>query len=86
MGTFRTRSKIYNRDIEFTYLRKYDRVLNMRRDAIMKGFWIFHDSKYAWFLHMQGLYKVLNMPEYGWSLTMRLNNAEYAWICPAMTG
>ena len=41
------------------------RVLNMRRDAIMEGFWIFLYSKYARFLRMQVLYKVLNMPEYG---------------------
>ena len=45
---------------------KYDRVLSMRRDAIMKGFWNFEDSEYARFLHMQALHKVLNMLEYGW--------------------
>ena len=38
----------------------------MRRDAIMEGFWIFHDLEYAKLLHMQELHKVLNMPEYGW--------------------
>ena len=37
----------------------------MRRDAIMEGFWIFQDSEYARFLHMQGLRKVLIIPEYG---------------------
>ena len=28
----------------FTYFRKYDRVLSMRRDVIMGGFKIFQDS------------------------------------------
>ena len=37
----------------------------MRRDAIMEGFRIFLDSKYARFLHIQVLHKVQNMPEYG---------------------
>ena len=41
----------------------------MRRDAIMEGFWIFQDSKYARFLQMQVLHKVLNMPEYGWKMS-----------------
>ena len=53
----------------FKYLlnfRKYDSVLNMLRHAIMEEFWIFQDSEYAKFLHMQALRKVLNMPEYGW--------------------
>ena len=50
----------------FVSFRKYDRVLKMRQDAIMEGFWIFQDSKYARFLRMQALPKVLNMPEYGW--------------------
>ena len=31
----------------------------MRRDAIMQDFWLFLDSEYAKFLHMQG-------SEYGW--------------------
>ena len=48
----------------------------MRPDAIMQEFWIFQDSEYARFLHMQALHKVLNMTEknaswqgskYGWS-------------------
>ena len=50
----------------FTCFCKYDRVLNMCWDAIMKGFWIFQDSEYARFLHMQVLHKLLNIPEYGW--------------------
>ena len=29
----------------------------MHRDAIMEGFWIFQDSEYARFLHMQALQK-----------------------------
>ena len=33
-------------------------------DAIMKGFLTFQDSKYAKFLYMQGLNKVLNIFEY----------------------
>ena len=40
----------------------------MRRDAIMKGFWIFQDFEYAMFYiiwHMQALDKALNMPDYG---------------------
>ena len=47
----------------FAYFRKYGRALNMRRDAIMEGLWIFQDSEYARFLHMQALHKVLNMAE-----------------------
>ena len=38
----------------------------MRREAIMEEFWISQGSEYAWFLHMQDLRKVLNMPKYGW--------------------
>ena len=45
----------------FVNFRKYNRVLNMRRDAIMSGFWIFQDSEYTKFLRMQTLHKVLNM-------------------------
>ena len=30
----------------FVHFRKHDRVLNMRCNAIMKGFWIFQDSGY----------------------------------------
>ena len=37
----------------------------MRRDVIMNGFLIFQGSKYAWFLHMEVLNKVLNISEYG---------------------
>ena len=37
----------------------------MRWDGIMEGFW---DSKYARFLCMQVLHKVLNVPEYGWTM------------------
>ena len=32
----------------------------MHGDAVMEGFRIFQDSKYARFLCMQGLHKVLN--------------------------
>ena len=41
--------------IRFVYFRKYDRilVLDMRRDAIMEGFWILKDSEYAKFQNMQ---------------------------------
>ena len=38
---------------------KYDRVLNMRQDAIMEGFWISQDSGYGRFLRMQALHTVL---------------------------
>ena len=34
-------------------------------DEIMEEFWIFQDSAYARFVHMQALHKVPNMPEYG---------------------
>ena len=49
----------------FLIFRKYDRVLGMRREAIMEEFRIFQDSEYARFLHMQELGKVVNLPEYG---------------------
>ena len=42
----------------------------MRPDAIMEEFWIFQDSEYAKFLHMQG-------SEYAW---IWLNMAGF-WIC-----
>ena len=49
---------------------KYDRVLNMRQDAITEGFWISQDSGYGRFLRMQALHtvlvnwvlKIVNMP------------------------
>ena len=47
----------------FINFRKYDRVLNMRCDAIKEEVWIFQDSD---FLRKQALHKVLNIPEYGW--------------------
>ena len=40
----------------------------MRYDAIMEQFWIFQNSEYARFLHRQAMHKVLNMPEYGWTM------------------
>ena len=49
----------------FLIFRKYDMVLDMRREAIMEEFRIFQDSEYARFLHMQELGKVVNLPEYG---------------------
>ena len=33
----------------------------MRQDAIMEGFWMFQNSEYARYLHMQALHKVLNI-------------------------
>ena len=60
-------------------IRKYDKLPNMRRnEAIKEEFWIFQTSKYAGFLHIEALHKVLNMPDYG------VNNAiwqgsEYVW-------
>ena len=51
----------------FVNYRKYDRVLNMRQDAVVEGFWILQDSKYAKFLRLQVLPKVLNMPEHDWN-------------------
>ena len=60
---------------KFSYV---DRVLNMRRDAIMECFWIFLDSEYVRFLHMQGLHKVLNITEYGWIITY---DRILFWIC-----
>ena len=47
----------------FVNFRKYDRVMNISRDVIMEEFWIFQDSEYARFLHMQAVYRVLNMVE-----------------------
>ena len=49
----------------FSHFRKFDRALNMRRDAIMKRFLIFQNSEYADFLNIQALHEILNMPEYG---------------------
>ena len=49
---------------------KYDKVLYVRRDAILEKFWIFQGSQYARFLYMQALQKVLNMPEYGWIIKL----------------
>ena len=48
----------------FVDFREYFRVLNMRQDAIMKGFCIFQEFEYARFLHMQAMHKVLNMSKY----------------------
>ena len=44
---------------------KYDKVLNICRNIIMEGFWIFQDSEKVRFLPMQELHKVLNMTKYG---------------------
>ena len=44
----------------FVNFRKYNRILNMRWDAIMRGSCILHDSEYTRFLLMQTLHKVLN--------------------------
>ena len=49
----------------FVNFRKYDRVLSIHRNAVIEGFSIFQDFEYARFLHMQALYKILNIPEYG---------------------
>ena len=69
----------------FANFRKYGRVLNMRRDAIMEGFWISQDSEYARFLQMQASHKVLNMSEYHALIMSQyawigFNKAEYDWI------
>ena len=66
----------------FVNFRKFDRVLNMQQDVIMKGFWIFQDSEYASFMTRlwicegyTGCRICLNKPEYALiSLDMR----EYA--------
>ena len=47
----------------FVNFSKYDRVLDMRWDAIMDKLSIFLDFQYANFLHMYMLHKVLNMSE-----------------------
>ena len=44
-----------------TYFLKYDKVLNMSRDSIMEGFWIFQNFKYARFRYMQALHKALKL-------------------------
>ena len=41
----------------------------MRRNAIMKGFWIFQVSEHSRFLHKQAFRKVLNMLAYGWIMS-----------------
>ena len=53
----------------FTYFRKYDRLLNMNRNAIIEGFKRFQDSEYARFL---GYARVTQGSEYAW---IWLNNA-----------
>ena len=50
----------------FIIFKKKNRVLNMRWDAIMEGFWIFQDSAYVRFQRMKSLYKILNKPAYSW--------------------
>ena len=66
----------------FTYFRKYDKVLSMRRDSIMEEFAVFQDSEYATFLHMQALHKVLNMSEDGWLvLGWTVLTVVGFWIC-----
>ena len=50
----------------FANFHKFDRVLNMRQDAIMERMWIFQNSAYDRFLQIQMLHKFLNMPEYCW--------------------
>ena len=52
---------------------KYSSVLNILWGAIEEGFWIFHAFKYARFLCMQALHKVLNVPEYSWII-------PYDWV------
>ena len=48
-------------------------------------FWIYQDFKYIWVLNMQGLKRVLNMPEYTWvnseHASICLNMPKYAWMC-----
>ena len=56
----------------FVNFREYGNVLNMRWDAIMEEFWIFQDSEYATFLHMQALLKILNMPEYRYGRVLNM--------------
>ena len=48
----------------------------------MSKFWLFQDSKYAQFLHMRGLHKILNMPQYDWIMPewTVLTMAGF-WIC-----
>ena len=46
----------------FADFRKYDRVLNMCQNAIMEGYWILQDSKYARFAQDS---------EYAWSMFHR---------------
>ena len=46
----------------------------------MEGFWIFQDPEYARFLHIQGLHKVMNMPEHGWIMPAQTVLAKFS-IC-----
>ena len=41
-------------------------IMNMSRDPVTERFWIFQDSRYTRFLHMQALHNVPNMLEYGY--------------------
>ena len=48
----------------------------------MERFWIFQDSKYVRFLHVQALHKVLYMPEYGWiTPEQTVVTLTRFWIC-----
>ena len=81
IGMFRTLSECWNMSEFWIFVNflKFDRVLNMRRDAIMEGLEIFKDSKYTRFLHMQVLHMVLNNAlwqgsKYAWSTFHRVLN------------
>ena len=52
----------------FVNFSKYDRVLDMHRDAIMEELSIIQDFQYASFLNMYVLHKVLNMSEDSWMM------------------
>ena len=50
----------------------------MRRSAIMEEFWIFQDSDYPRFLHMQELQKVLNV--WIWLNNAWINCFSNGWV------
>ena len=63
-----------------------DKVLNMFRDTIMKGLWVFQSYQYIRLWHMPGLHKVLNIAwincsEYNEVLLMPGQSFSGFWIC-----
>ena len=73
----------FPRLLSFACFRKYDRVLNMWRDAIKEEFWMFQNPEFVKFLHMQALrfwiclknlFWLWQGHEYNWSKFHRVLN------------